>query len=127
MKIAIAPFFALALAAAACGSSSNNNTIDSPASSTVQALSCSGITPAATVTVTGTTSFMFSPMTVSIHPNDVVRFMTSSFHPVQSGTPSAPDGKFGPTSGDNCFKFTAAGTFPFFCNVHLFTGTVTVQ
>ena len=123
MKIAIALVF---FAAAACGSSSNT-TIDSPPSSSVQAVSCAGATIAQTFTVTGTTSFMFSPMTATVPVNSIVEFNTTSFHPVQSGTPSAPDGKFGPTTGDNCFKFTQAGTFPFFCNVHLFTGTLTVQ
>ena len=122
MKLAIATLFAVA----ACGGSSNNNTIDS-ATSSVQPVSCTGASIAQTFTVTGTASFMFSPMTATVPVNSIVEFNTTSFHPVQSGTPSAPDGKFGPTSGDNCFKFTQAGTFPFFCNVHLFTGTLTVQ
>jgi plastocyanin len=122
MKLAIA---SLVLALAACGGGSSNNTIDSPPS-VVQSVSCGGVTPAATVTVTGTSTFMFSPSTVSIHVNDVVRFNTTSFHPVASGSAGTPDGKFS-TNGDGCFKFTQAGTFPFFCSVHLFTGTVTVQ
>src|SRR5262249_36737955 len=125
MKLAIALVFASIVALGACGSSSNG-TIDSTPSS-VQSVSCGSVTPAATVTVVlNGTTFAFSPMNPSVHVNDVIRFNTTPTHPVASGTNGTADGKF-MTNGDGCFKFTQAGTFPFFCSVHLFTGTVTVQ
>ena len=126
MKIAIATLLFSFGALAACGGSSSNNTIDSPPSA-VQPVSCTGITPAATFTVVlNGTMFAFSPSSANVHVNDVVRFMTTSSHPVSSGPVGSPDGKVS-TTGDNCLKFTQAGTFPFFCNVHLFPGTLTVQ
>ena len=30
-------------------------------------------------------------------------------------------------AGEACFKFTVAGTFPFHCEPHLFTGSIVVQ
>jgi plastocyanin len=116
---------AILVFATACGGSSSNTTIDSPPASTVQPVICPG-TVAQTITVTGTTTFMFSPMTSTINVNDVVHFNTTSLHPVASGSNGVADGKFS-ANGDACFKFTAAGTFPFFCQVHGFTGSITVQ
>ena len=129
MKLAIALVFASFVALGACGGNSNNNTIDSPTGGgAVQSVSCTGITPKTTFTVVlNGTMFAFSPANATISVNDIVRFNTTASHPVQSGAPGSPDGKFGPTNGDGCFKFTQTGTFPFFCNIHLFTGFVTVQ
>ena len=92
----------------------------------MQSVSCTGANIAQTFTVTGAATFMFSPQTATVPVGSIVEWNTTSFHPVASGTPGSPDGKFS-TTGDGCFKFTQAGTFPFFCNVHLFTGTLTVQ
>ena len=120
--------FAFVLAAACGGSSSNP---DAPASidakvSSVKSVSCNGATIAQTINVNaGGTAFM--PNTATINANQIVHFMTSSFHPVKSGTPASPTTDFEASSGDACFQFTQAGTFPFFCEVHLFTGTITVQ
>jgi plastocyanin len=115
--------FSILLVVAACGGSSSST--DAPSQSSVQPVICPAA-PAQTVTVTGTTTFAFSPMTFTINVNDVVHFNTTSMHPVASGAGGVADGKFS-TNGDACFKFTAAGTFPFFCQVHGFTGAVTVH
>jgi plastocyanin len=112
--------------AAACGGSSSSNPADAPPASPVKTVPCAGATVAQTVTVVSTPQFAFSPMTLTIHVNDVVHFQTGSLHPVASGAQGHPDGKFS-TTGDACLQFTQAGTFPFFCNVHGFPGTVTVQ
>jgi plastocyanin len=109
--------------AAACGGSSSNPTPDA-AVSTAKVVTCPAA-PAQTIAVNaGGTAFV--PSTASIHVNDIVQFTGGASHPVVSGTGS-PDGKFNLSSGAGCVQFTAAGTFPFFCNVHGFTGTITVQ
>ncbi|HTJ44774.1 MAG TPA: hypothetical protein VL463_21860 [Kofleriaceae bacterium] len=122
--------FALIFAmAAACGGSSSNP--DAPASidakvSSVKSVACTG-SEAVTVTVVGSTQFAFSPMNPSITAGQAIHFNTTSFHPVKSGTPSAPTNDFEVANGDGCLMFTQAGSFPFFCEVHLFPGTVTVN
>jgi plastocyanin len=117
--------FALAFCfAAACGGGSSTPTPDAPASD-VQVVSCGAAAPKETITVTAV-PFAYSPATSTINVGDVVHFMVTSSHPTDSGTGGTADGKF-TVQSDSCLKFTKAGTYPFFCAVHGFTGTLTVQ
>ncbi len=71
----------------------------------------------------------YVPQTPTISVNDVVRFTPGDpNHDMVSGSNNIPDGQFATTTGQiTCLRFTAAGTFPFYCSVHLFTGTITVN
>jgi plastocyanin len=71
----------------------------------------------------------YVPMTATIDVNDIVRFTPGDpGHDMVSGTQPNADGLFDTVAGDTvCLRFSAAGTFPFFCQVHGFTGTLTVQ
>ena len=107
---------------AACGSSSNPPAQqDSPATSaSVTSVSCTGITPAMTISTNGDA---YSPTSASISVGQVIQFTMPTAHNVSSTTTGlAVD--FGQTA---CLKFTAAGTYNFKCSVHLFTGSVTVM
>jgi plastocyanin len=107
-------------ALAACGSNSTKS--DTPVSTTIQTVSCTGITPAATVSTTATSTAYSQPST-TITMGQVVQFTMASAHNVSSTTPGlAVD--FGQTK---CLQFTATGMFHFMCSVHGFTGTITVQ
>ena len=108
-----------ALLLAACGGNNATQT-DAPAGATVAAVSCAGITPAASITTTGNA---YTPATAAISVGGVVQFTMPSIHNVISTTPGlAVD--FGATT---CLRFTAAGTYNFKCSVHLFTGSITVN
>ena len=107
----------------------------------VAVVDCSTVTPAATVTAEQT--LQFSPDSVTIHVNDVVRWVSASTlaHTVTSGivtggtvTTATPDGKFDQplnTSGSSvCLKFTVAGQYNYYCTHHFSSGMkgeVTVQ
>jgi plastocyanin len=78
-------------------------------------------------------NFAFSPVDVTIHANDQVKWTwLTSFHSSTSGSP--PPGSAngiwdsGVHNSGNLFTntFPNAGYFPYFCTVHDFTGTVTV-
>jgi plastocyanin len=105
------------------------SSIDAPGNTaTVMEVSCTGITPAAMV-VTTDASFSYMPMATTITKDQVVRFTTSTSHNV-APNPSAAKTDPGLAVGFNktaCLKFTATGTFGFFCMPHGFVGTVTVN
>jgi plastocyanin len=92
---------------------------------TVVEVSCTGITPAATVT-TSDGSFMFSPESTIITQGQVVQFSNSSIHDVVPDNGSDPGLRvdFGATK---CLRFTQTGRFGFHCRPHGFMGSVTVQ
>ncbi len=105
--------------------------IDAPvdAPSSVQMISCIGANPAQTITITGVPS-AFTPSSVTITANQVIRFdPAGTFHNMTSGTPpSNANGIFAtPNSQEACLRFTQAGTFAYYCSIHLFTGTITVN
>jgi len=90
----------------------------------VLAVSCTGITPDATVTTAGDS---YSPTATTITTNQIVEFQMPSAHNVVSIGTNIDSGLsvgFGQTG---CLQFTVAGTYEFECSVHLFTGTVTVN
>lgn len=104
------------------------------APSTVEVVDCATVVSSATVTATDLKTF--SPSSVSIPVNSVVKWISSSSlrHTVTSGTAGTPDGKFDQellSSGSTvCLKFTVAGTYNYYCTPHFsmgMTGVVTVQ
>ncbi len=103
------------------------------ATSTVQVVACSSVTPA--VTVLATDALVFSPSAVHVPVGGVVMWTNNGMmtHSVTSGTGGTPDGQFDQNplgaSSSVCLKFTAAGTFNYFCRYHYtsgMTGSVTV-
>jgi plastocyanin len=87
-------------------------------------------------TIDGTAALKWEPADVTIKPGGTVTFKVSGGppHPVGSGDGSNPagDGKFDTADcgldkmskvGDSCqVKFPKAGTFPYFCEVHVSLG-----
>ena len=122
----------LCLVLAGCGGGSSDG--GGTPTSAVEVVDCSTIqTPAATVTAL---SSAFTPTTVTIPVNGVVRWTSASAlaHTVTSGTAPSADGKFNESLNTNgssvCLKFTAAGTYNYYCTFHYamgMTGVVTVQ
>lgn len=75
--------------------------------------------------------FAYVMTQTTIPTGGIVRFTTNGIHNATSGTVTggipAPDGVFRvPFSVTQCLQFTASGTFPFYCEFHFFTGTLTV-
>lgn len=99
--------------------------VDAPAPSTVVEVPCAGANPVVTITAPG---FAFTPMTANISVGQVVQFQMPATHSAVSGAPAGTsDGQF--TVGfdqQKCLRFTAAGVFPYWCNPHQFTATITV-
>ena len=117
----------ITLAAYGCSSSSSSTPDAPPAVATVMMVACPA-TPDATIMSSDSNFSSYTPGSVSISVGQIVKFTMSPSHNVApSQTASTDSGLnvgFGATA---CLKFTKAGTFGFFCTVHLFTGTVTVQ
>jgi plastocyanin len=120
---------------AACGGDDGGGMtqVDAPAAmpdapaATVMKVSCTGVTPAATISTSDTT-FSYSPSATTITVGSVVKFNTSASHDVKPNPISHSDP--GLNVGFNemaCLKFTTAGTFSFICSVHSFAGMVTVN
>lgn len=83
------------------------------------------------VTIAPGGNLLFSPDPVNINVGDTVLWTWgSSNHSTTSGISPNPDGKW--DSGVHNppftfpFTFNTAGSFPYFCSVHFFTGTVNV-
>jgi hypothetical protein len=81
---------------------------------------------AATVTVTIYSSY-FSPSTVTINVNDSVEwFWATDYHTTTSTTGLWDSGLY-TTGYTYTYKFNNAGSFPYSCTYHGFTGTIMVQ
>ncbi len=110
---------------------SGANSYSSGGSTTVQVVSCSTVTPAATVTASD--GLLFSPSSATISANDVVQWNNTGTvgHTVTSGTSNAPTGLFNEALNPGaslCLRFTTAGTYSYYCSIHpSMTGSVTVQ
>ncbi|MBK7078643.1 MAG: hypothetical protein IPH44_40890 [Myxococcales bacterium] len=100
--------------------------IDAPAATTVVEVPCAGATIASEVSAPG---FQFTITDSTIAVDAIVRFTMPLSHSAVSGSPAGTnDGKFTVSFNETkCLRFTAAGTFPFWCNPHQFTGSITVQ
>jgi hypothetical protein len=88
-------------------------------------LGCLPLT-AATVTV-GIYNYYFSPSTVTINVNDSVEWIWySDYHNSTSTTGLWGTGLYN-TGYTYTYMFSSAGSFPYSCTYHTFTGTVMVQ
>lgn len=97
------------------------------AMSTVMTVQCPGNPDLRISAATG--AYVYVPTSATISVNGVVELTPGDpNHNMVSGTPGNPDGLFStPLGQTTCLRFTAAGTFPFFCQFHQFTGSITVQ
>ena len=102
-----------------------DGTTGDASSSIVQVVTCPGEVDA-TVTTPG---FEFDVTPDATIPVDgIVHFDLGGGHNAQSGEPGAATEDFlVGFGGDVCLKFTQAGSYPFFCVPHLFTGSLTVE
>jgi len=89
--------------------------------------------PSGTANVT-IQNFAFTPQTVTISANGIVKWTDSgTTHTVTSGTSPTPDGRFSSGNlgtGDTfCVQFPTTGTYNYFCNVfpYAMVGSVVVQ
>ena len=90
-------------------------------------LPISYVTVAATINV-NIEPFDFNPDPVNINVNDqVVWTWVSDFHTTTSDTPGLWDSGLHNSGFVFTNKFTSAGSFPYSCVTHGFTGTVNVQ
>ena len=124
----------LCLVLAGCGGGSSDG--DNAGTSSVTVVDCSTVTPAATVTADRNTLIQSPTVTISV--NGVVRWISAStprsHRDERERRPTTADGKFDQplnTNGSSvCLKFTAAGTYNYYCTFHYamgMTGVVTVQ
>jgi len=120
-----------ALLVAACSDPGGGGTADAPPTIDMNTNKVVPVTCPATADATITvnmagTSYM--PMATTVPVNAIVKFMMTSLHDAKPNTLTTSDPGlvvgFGETK---CLKFTATGTFGFFCTAHSFAGTVTVQ
>jgi len=125
----------LALALAACGSDSPKKTPDAAATpdapTMVATVSCTGITPAATITI-DSLGDAYMPATATITQGQTVMFMSTSIHDMTPGHLPADSAIADPGihvdfNKTECKIFTATGTYGFHCSIHGFNGTITVQ
>lgn len=73
-------------------------------------------------------STAFIPMDTTIRAGDDVKFMITSEHIVIPNTLVMTDPALNIGRGETkCFRFHEPGTYGFLCQVHGFTGTITVQ
>ena len=101
------------------------------------------ITPTIPITVAPGGLHVFSPISITIHVNDMVRWTwAGTFHTVTSGTWPTADNQFCSPDNSNCsvantsnagatfdHQFTVPGTYEYFCQIHGgsgMTGTVVV-
>lgn len=91
----------------------------------VDLISCTGVTPDASISAaTGA----YVPATTTITAGQIIKFTPGGTHDMVSGTGGTPDGTFQtPLGAVACLRFNQAGTYPFYCSVHFFTGSVTVN
>jgi len=113
----------------------NNADISGVAFSATEAPIAAIVTcPAAGTTNVSIRNFSFLPGSVSIAADTIVRWTNndSSSHTVTSGTSPTANGTFDsgilPPGGTVCIKFSAPGTYAYFCALHTFmTATLTVN
>jgi plastocyanin len=123
-----------ALLFAACGGDDGGGggtVADAPnmpdaATNKVVAVTCPA-TADATITISsGGTAY--SPMTTTVPVNAVVEFMMTATHDAKPNPQTTSDPGLSVGFGETkCLKFTAAGSYGFFCTAHSFAGTVVVQ
>ena len=123
-------FVLTALLVAACGGEPSG-TADAPSTidantNKVVTVTCPATADAMITVNAGGTAYV--PMATTVPVNAVVKFMLTSLHDAKPNTLTTSDPGLTVGFGETkCLKFTAAGTFGFFCTAHSFAGTITVQ
>lgn len=121
---------------AACGSGGGTTKNDAAGSGSgsgsgvvnkVTTVACAGATIAATVTTGVATEMKYTPMATTITAGQIVEFKMGGAHNVRPSLTTGDPGLLVEFGADTCLKFSAAGTFGFYCQPHGFTGTVTVN
>lgn len=70
----------------------------------------------------------YVPMTQTVPMNAVVQFVMTPTHDAKPNTQTTSDPGLTVGFGETkCLKFTATGSYGFFCSAHGFSGTITVQ
>jgi plastocyanin len=117
--------FVLVSALAACGGDDGGSTppVDMAPPVTLSVVDPCPATADATIMTLAT---RFEPMATTITQGQVVKFVSTSTHPVkaQAGTDATlaiPEG------ATKCFRFTSPGTYKFNCTFHGYVGTLTVN
>lgn len=105
-------------------------TIDAPPDpmATVMTVTCPANPNDIAETVT-TSNFQFTPKTITIAVNDIVKFSPENIHNVIPGAmPTDPGLLTGAAGEERCLQFTMPGMFNYRCMPHPgMTGSVTVQ
>jgi plastocyanin len=122
------------IALAACAGSAPNtpdaappdSSIDAPPP-TVIAVTCPA-TPDKTISAIDGDDTSYTPSSVTILLDQIVKFNMPSSHDVVPNTIGTSDPGLNVNfSETKCLMFTKTGTFGFHCGPHTFTGTVVVQ
>jgi plastocyanin len=88
---------------------------------------CASVTPTATVVINGSGNGYTITPSATIAVGQAALFRMPSRHNAVSGSPGQGDGKFTANfDATTCFRFDLAGTYPFFCGPHQFTGQLVV-
>jgi plastocyanin len=126
-------FAALFVALGACGGSGGGDDdggddapgVDAPAATVVEVSPCPA-TPDKEVLTDAT--FKYQPQMTTITQGQVVKFTMDPSHDVapSRNMPTDPGLRVG-FGATKCLRFTATGTFNFFCTPHGFTGSITVN
>jgi plastocyanin len=124
MRLVLLLLLASALAAGGGGGGDDGGDDDSApidaAAAAVTEVSCSSATVALTITTAGGE---YAPQTATISAGDVVDFTLTAGH-----TAHSIDDLFAVGQGERkCLRFDVAGTYGFYCQVHGFTGSLTVE
>lgn len=119
-----------ALFVAACGGDSGGGTADAKladaSTSKVVPVTCPTTADAMVTVTTGGGAFM--PMTQTVPRNAVVKFTMTPSHDVAPNPQTTTDPGLVVGEGETkCLRFTTAGTYGFYCAMHSFAGTITVQ
>jgi plastocyanin len=89
------------------------------------ALGCSPL--AAAVANVNIVDYAFSPVTTTINVNDQVKWTWLGYYHTTTSSTSLWDSGLYNTGHTYTFTFTSAGTFPYSCTYHGFTGSIVVQ
>jgi plastocyanin len=113
---------------AACDSGGSSTPIDAAPDAPVAAVELLDRCPATVAATVTDSSVAFIPMDTTIPAGDDVKFMITAEHIVIPNTLTTTDPALMIGRGETkCFRFHKPGTYGFLCQVHGFTGTITVQ
>ncbi len=73
-----------------------------------------------------TLSTAFSPASATITQGQIVKFVSTSTHPIAALSGTDPTLNV-PENQTKCFRFTMPGTYKFKCTIHGFVGMLTVN